>query len=115
MLMSNRAVNEVKFAYSNEDYSSIREATTLTEGGVGLTYPAQGTFPGYSAQTAPDRMIQIADKLTLNVNRHVVKFGASAHSATPGGLIHSNLDGTYTFSPSAPYPLQSRTTRRPSR
>jgi outer membrane receptor protein involved in Fe transport len=105
MLMSNRAVNEVKFAYSNEDYSSIRQPTTLTQGGVGLTYPGQGTFPGYSAQTAPDRMIQIADKLTLNVKRHVVKLGASAHSATPGGLIHSNLDGTYTFSPGAPFPF----------
>jgi outer membrane receptor protein involved in Fe transport len=103
-IMSNRAVNEVKVAYSNEDYSSIREATTLTQGGVGLTYPSQGTFPGYSAQTAPDRMIQIADKVTLNVNRHVLKFGSSVHSATPGGLIHSNLDGTYTFSPGAPFP-----------
>jgi len=107
MLMSNRAVNEVKFAYSNEDYSSIREATTLTTGGVGLTYPGQGTFPGYSAQTAPDKMIQIADKLTLNVNRHVVKLGGSAHSATPGGLIHSNLDGTYTFAANAPYPYNA--------
>jgi TonB dependent receptor/Carboxypeptidase regulatory-like domain len=104
MLLSNRAVNEIKFAYSNEDYSSIREATTLTEGGVGLTYPGQGSFPGYSAQTAPDRMIQIANKLTLTANRHVMKVGASAHSATPGGLIHSNLDGTYTFSPNAPFP-----------
>src|SRR5688572_18221974 len=98
-IMSNRVVNEVKVAYSNEDYSSIRAATTLTEGGVGLTYPSQGTFPGYSAQTAPDRMIQIADKVTLHVNRHVMKFGTSVHSATPGGLIHSNLDGTYTFAP----------------
>jgi hypothetical protein len=104
MLMSNRAVNEIKVAYSNEDYSSIREPTELTQGGVGLTYPGQGTFPGYSAQTAPDRMIQIANKLTLNANRHIVKLGASAHSATPGGLIHSNLDGTYTFAPGAPYP-----------
>lgn len=103
-LMSNRAVNEVKVAYSNEDYSSIRAATSLTEGGVGLSYPSQGTFPGYSAQTAPDRMIQIADKVTFNVNRHVMKFGTSLHSATPGGLIHSNLDGTYTFSPAAPFP-----------
>jgi len=104
MLMSNRAVNEVKFAYSDEDYSSIRAATKLTEGGIGLTYPSQGTFPGYSAQTSPDRMIQIADKLTLHVNRHVMKVGTSVHSATPGGLIHSNLDGTYTFSPGAPFP-----------
>jgi outer membrane receptor protein involved in Fe transport len=104
MLLSNRAVNEVKFAYSNEDYSSIRQATELTQGGVGLSYPGQGNFPGYSAQTAPDRMIQIANKLTLNVNRHVMKVGGSAHSATPGGLIHSNLDGTYSFSPGAPYP-----------
>lgn len=103
-LMSNRAVNEVKVAYSNEDYSSIRAATDLTVGGVGLSYPGQGTFPGYSAQTAPDRMIQIADKLTLNINRHVFKTGMSLHSATPGGLIHSNLDGTYAFSPGAPYP-----------
>jgi hypothetical protein len=104
-IMSNRAVNEVKVAYSNEDYSSIRAATTLTEGGVGLSYPSQGSFPGYSAQTAPDRMIQIADKLTLHVNRHVMKLGASVHSATPGGLIHSNVDGTYTFSPGAPFPF----------
>ncbi len=49
-------------------------------------------------------MIQIANKLTLNVNRHVMKFGTSVHSATPGGLIHSNLDGTYTFAPGAPFP-----------
>jgi outer membrane receptor protein involved in Fe transport len=104
MLLSNRLVNEVKVAYSNEDYSSIREATTLTQGGVGLVYPSQGTFPGYSAQTAPDRMIQLANKTTINANRHVLKVGVSAHTATPGGLIHSNLDGTYTFGPTAPYP-----------
>jgi outer membrane receptor protein involved in Fe transport len=104
MLLSDRLVNEFKFAFSDEDYSSTREATTLTEGGLGLTYPGQATFPGYSSQTAPDKMLQFANKLTVHANRHVMKFGTSLHSATPGGLIHSNLDGTYTFAPNAPFP-----------
>ncbi|HUE90159.1 MAG TPA: TonB-dependent receptor [Vicinamibacterales bacterium] len=108
-LMSDRAVNEVKISYSTEEYSSIRQATTLTDTGVGLNYPGQGNLPGYSAQTAPDSMLQLANKLTWNANRHVMKVGVSAHSATPGGLIHSNIDGTYGFSPGAPFPYDPNT------
>ena len=42
LLISDRTVNELKFAYSNENYSSERQATTLTPTGVGLTYPGTG-------------------------------------------------------------------------
>jgi hypothetical protein len=103
-LFSERLVNEVKFSFSKEDYSSIRQATSLTPTGVGLNYPGQGNLPGYSAQTSPDTMFQVANKVTWHANRHVFKVGVSANSSTPGGLIHSNLDGTYAFSPGAPFP-----------
>jgi hypothetical protein len=39
-------------------------------------------------------MFQVANKVTWHANRHVFKVGVSANSSTPGGLIHSNLDGT---------------------
>lgn len=107
ILLSDRAVNELKLAWSDEDSSVIRQATTLTPTGVGLNYPGQGNLPGRSAQTSPDSGIQISNAITWHAPKHVIKFGGSAHSSAPGGLIHTNLDGTYTFAPGAPFPYNA--------
>ncbi len=54
MLLSNRAVNEVKFAYSNEDYSSIRDRDDADRRAASASrIPGKGPFPATPRRPHP--------------------------------------------------------------
>jgi hypothetical protein len=101
-LFSNDLLNEFRLGYAHENDQT---STAPPTNGVALAYPGQANIGSSNTlQTTPDRSIQVADTFTLHTSRHTVKMGGNARSATPGGVLDTNLTGTYTFGPNAPYP-----------
>ncbi len=104
-LFSNDRLNEFRLGYAHENDQT---STNPPQNGVALVYPNQGNIGSSNTlQTSPDRSIQVADTFTWHTSRHTIKMGGSARSATPGGVLDTNLTGTYTFAANAPYPYNA--------
>ena len=104
-LFSNNRLNEFRMGIANEDVQTSTEKPQFTPTGVALIYQGQGNLGSTNRlQTSPDKSFQIGDTFTWHVSEHSFKIGANARSATPGGVLLTNIDGAYTFAPGAAYP-----------
>ena len=104
-LFSNNRLNEFRIGIANEDVQTSTDKPQFTPTGVALVYQGQGNLGSTNRlQTSPDKSFQLGDTFTWHISEHSVKIGASTRSATPGGVLLTNIDGAYTFAPGAVYP-----------
>jgi hypothetical protein len=107
-IFSNSRLNELRMGIANEEVETSTEKPQFTPTGVALIYPTQGTLGSTNRlQTSPDKSLQFADTFSWHMSNHTMKVGASARSATPGGILLSSIDGAYRFAPTAPYPFNA--------
>ncbi|HTK29860.1 MAG TPA: carboxypeptidase regulatory-like domain-containing protein [Vicinamibacterales bacterium] len=104
-LFSNSRLNEFRIGVANEAVQTSTDKPQFTPTGVALQYQGQGNLGSTNRlQTSPDKSFQLGDTFTWHITAHTLKIGANTRSATPGGVLLTNIDGAYIFGPGAAYP-----------